>query len=87
MYFVVLIVYVNVDTATEYNGIVSSLQYDGEGINFNTSKASTYYLVSSNINNSDKLVSLIKHAAIQLPDEESGAEGVRVTGKCWLVIT
>ena len=75
-----LIVYAGVDTATEYNGILSSLHYDEERIN---SKASTYYVVSSN--NSDRLVSLIKHAATQLPDEESGAEGVRVTGECYCV--
>ena len=80
MLVLVVSFYVGVDNATEYNGIVSSLHYDEEGVvNLSSSKASTYYLVSSN--DSDRLVSLIKHVATQLPDEENGAEGVTVNGK------
>ena len=74
-----LIAYASVDTATEYG---DSLHYHDEAVNFTSSKASTYYLVGSTVNSSDKLVSLIRHAATQLPDEDSEAESVRVTGKC-----
>ena len=68
--FVVLIIYaaVMVDTTTEY---VSSLHYE-EMINLTN-------IISSDLNsNSNALASPIKYA---VSDEDSSAEGVRVTGK------